>query len=167
MTGPAGDWAAKSAAVTPQTPAAAGASGMPHPAAGRALTRQAGGVQVLVWVADWQYQCCGDWFEVGSWVSWSLTVDDGFLQRALGSQAPSRPVTVQVLASASADGSDGIVAGAAGGLRVFIGEDSGRVPARGDSLEVALLVEDHHIDVPETMPRTRGLVSRIRLARFG
>ena len=124
-------------------------------------------MQVSVWVADWQYQCCGEWFEVGSWVSWSLMVDDGFLERALGSQAPARPVAVQVLASASADGTEGVVAGAAGGLRVFIDDGSERVHARGDNLEVALIVEDHHGDVPETMPRTFGRVRRIRLARFG
>ncbi|MFI7441791.1 DUF6578 domain-containing protein [Nonomuraea indica] len=38
-----------------------------------------------IWVDDWQMQCCGDPFSVGSTVSWTLCpADRGWLTRVLG-----------------------------------------------------------------------------------
>jgi hypothetical protein len=48
---------------------------------------------MLVWVDGWQMQCCGDPFEVGSQVSWTILaeVDVKWLTSVLG---PDRAATV-------------------------------------------------------------------------
>ncbi len=121
-----------------------------------------------VWVDDWQYQCCGEPFKVGSPVEWTLTLDrEDFIRRALGAQAPAWSVIVPVLAPAPGEEISSIIAGA-DGLRVFVAKDSGLVSPGGQaSVRLGLLVEEHHGGVPEGLAPTRGRVRRIRLVRFG
>jgi hypothetical protein len=60
-------------------------------------------VAVTVWVDDWQMQCCGDPFRVGSHVSWSvLDADQQWLSEMLGPAAAE--VTVAEEHHASFDG---------------------------------------------------------------
>jgi hypothetical protein len=49
-------------------------------------------VDLVVWVDDWQMQCCGDSFAVGDEVAWTVReVDAEWLQRVFG---PDPPVSV-------------------------------------------------------------------------
>jgi uncharacterized protein DUF6578 len=52
---------------------------------GFGVTAHNGRVDMTVWVDDWQLQCCGDPFAVGSTVSWTLRGDDfAWLDTMLG-----------------------------------------------------------------------------------
>jgi len=53
--------------------------------------RQTRRVGLVVWVDDWQMQCCGEPFGVGSEVAWTVSEADGdWLDRMLGPDARSR-----------------------------------------------------------------------------
>ena len=50
---------------------------------------QTQGVESRIWVEAWQLQCCGDPFEVGQLVSWTVTsvVDREYLVNVIGEEA--------------------------------------------------------------------------------
>ena len=126
-------------------------------------------MRVPVWVADWQYQCCGEAFTVGDAVAWQLAVDEeDWLGRALGDHAPAWAAALPVLGRMVSGAATGAVVGA-GGLRVYVpGDDTDPAPG-GDPAgvrRVRLLVEDHHAGVPEEVPATRGTVRAVRLVRL-
>jgi hypothetical protein len=51
--------------------------------------RQTEVVESRIWVEAWQLQCCGDPFEVGQPVSWTVTsaVDREYLENVIGAEA--------------------------------------------------------------------------------
>jgi Family of unknown function (DUF6578) len=108
-----------------------------------------------VYVDDWQLECCGDPFAVGDQVAWTLMV----------SVDHSLPPEFLIEFDGEVEGtvSDGVISGCvarSGGVHAFV-EDAqdavGRIRVRG------LLYEDHHVGIPDQIPRTRGTVRRIQV----
>jgi hypothetical protein len=124
-------------------------------------------VQVPVWVESWQLQCCGEPFEVGAAVSWRLTTDSkDFILRALGARAPAWSAALPRLAEVTGSEVSGATFGA-DGLNVFIDPSVDARPVGPNGVLLRLLVEDHHVGVPDAVVPTPGQVSRIDLVRFG
>ena len=129
-------------------------------------------MRVPVWIGASLYQCCGQPFAVDGQVSWTLTADDrGSLAATLGEHAPRWSMPLAVLASTTREPGDdhhdtGVVVGT-GDLRVFIGSRNALFPGPGhDTVEVGLLVEDHHIAIPTAVPPTRGRVGAVAQVRW-
>jgi hypothetical protein len=55
-------------------------------------------VEVTVWIADWQMQCCGDPFRRGERIAWTvLTGSDSHLPEWLAEVLGDRVVTVDAI----------------------------------------------------------------------
>lgn len=109
-------------------------------------------------VQGWQQECCGDPFAVGDRVEWTLLVLD---ERAT-------PVPDELLVDVRATVEGEVADEGVSALHVVTSDGlsaawKGPLPPEG-GLEVrALLQQEHHGEVPEGVPPTRGIVRRIRL----
>lgn len=101
-------------------------------------------MRVAVWVASWQFQCCGTPFTVGERVEWVLqgTPPGGrfgrFLADVLGRHAPA-PVELTTCETVR-DGSLDVVIARVGALSVELPE----APATGPGVVMCLVNEEHH-----------------------
>lgn len=120
-----------------------------------------------MWVEGWQLQCCGEPFAVGTAVSWRLTTDsEDFILRTLGAHAPAWSAALPRLAEITGAETSGATFGARG-LNVFIDPGVDARPVGPNGVLLRLLVEDHHVGVPDAVAPTPGQVRRIDLVRFG
>lgn len=122
------------------------------------MSRPAG--EYLVLVDDWQFECCGAPFTIGDAVSWTLELIDGTcypeafqvtLDGHLVELDPGPPF-----------GPEGI------SRAVRSGQLTAAVRSAGDPPFSGVLHEDHHDELPDSLPPTRGLVTSIavRTERF-
>ncbi|WP_146211311.1 DUF6578 domain-containing protein [Quadrisphaera granulorum] len=122
-------------------------------------------MRIPVFVSDWQHECCGEMFAVGSSVAWRLGVDEeSFSAKVLADEAPSwsqhLPI-VDSLKDLSGYESGGTVLGT-GDLRVFARIDTTLTLTDQGALVRGPLLEDHHVTVPEEVAPTLGVVKAIR-----
>jgi Family of unknown function (DUF6578) len=110
-------------------------------------------LRVLVFVEDWQIECCGVPPAVGDEVEWGLILDG----RPPGVAAdPEAEIVLDGVASPHPLGGARFDAG---GLHAWWRnpDGSGPVSATGE------LTEDHHGALPEDVPRTVGRITRVRI----
>lgn len=110
-----------------------------------------------VFVQDWQFECCGDAFAIDDEVAWTLML--------LAESAVPMPAEMFIEASVRVERKGEANDGTAGQI-VCIGDEVQAWWARDDPCPESVrgvLMEEHHGGVPDDLPRSHGLVRRIRL----
>jgi hypothetical protein len=112
-----------------------------------------------VFVQDWQLECCGEPFEIGDEVTWTLV----FLTD------PAFPAPEEMLIETDLETERvGTTEDGANGATVRVGDEfhawlAGEAPGARRFAARGMLIEEHHGGVPRRLPPTRGVVRRIRL----